>query len=255
MIIATGGLVLDTTFEFASDVSLPVLISEFQSHVVLCRNCAMDSFCIVKEHDDTCQVSAKIVENFIKTHILRIDYSNKSEVEDFCQCLYDFLDVIEKFKLFVGTIADDKLVDFFLGSQPNITLKYGHRLIRELGSMFDHFHVVNHKEIKKFMLLLEGDSEEIFIPGLLSALGVDGIDQEWNRTIFIINLKGKDKIQKDKIASILSMYRDNKTSYFLVIDNDAQVGGYLEDLKRAGLLDQDHYVLWDIAFEDNFSLL
>jgi len=254
MIIATKDVLLDETFGFSSDVSLSVFISEFQKHVVICRNCGIDTFCSVKDYGNGCRLSEKLVENFIKTHILRIDYSNNTEVDDFCHCLYEFLDVVEKVKLMIGTLADDSLVDFFLGGQPDITIKYGHRLIQDLGAMFDYYRVVNHKEIKKIILLVEGVSEQIFIPGLLSAMGVDGVKQKWIQEIVVINLEGKDKIQKTKIKEILQRFRESGASYFLIIDNDEHVSKYLEDLERERLLDKNYYILWENAFEDNFSV-
>jgi hypothetical protein len=253
IIIATEGIILDDGFKFLKDVNLSEFISEFKEHVVICRNCGMEAFCSVMDHDDVCHVADNIVENFIRTHILRIDSSSRKEVKDLCQCLYDLMNIFETIKIWIGTLADNSLVEFFIGKQPELTLKYGHRLIAELGEMFEHYISVNHKEIKKYILLVEGDSEEIFFPGLLSRMWVDGIDHKWNQNIVTINLKGKDKIQKDKIKDILTNYREDQVGYFLIIDNDQNVKKYIEDLKRESLLDEEHYILWENTFEDNFS--
>ena len=73
------------------------------------------------------------------------------------------------------------------------------------------------------------------------------------RSVSFISLKGKDSVQKNKIETILKRFREKETSYFLIIDNDPLVSDYIEDLKRAGLIEENNYLVWENKFEDNFG--
>jgi hypothetical protein len=100
---------------------------------------------------------------------------------------------------------------------------------------------------------VEGYSEFVALPPILKALGVSGIDFGIKNSVRFINLEGKDRTQRDKISTNLAKFREDGISYFLILDNDANAERYIEDLEREGLMEENHSLIWENKFEDNFG--
>lgn len=98
------------------------------------------------------------------------------------------------------------------------------------------------------VVLVEGESEEIFLPTVAEHLGLDLT----GRGARLIRLGGKDRIPK--LKEFLTYLKDTATDVFVVLDQDPEILGKLEDWEREGLLKKDRYRMWPGNFEDLFPV-
>lgn len=95
---------------------------------------------------------------------------------------------------------------------------------------------------------IEGDSEEIAFPIIADSLGYDLVQEG----IKLINVKGKDNAIK--IEQYLKYLKDSDTIPFIIMDGDKKVKQKIVSWKTDGLLPEDNHKMWDMEFEDLFSL-
>lgn len=220
------------------------------NYVLLCKNCASESFC--QFHDSSeppCPILEKVVENYIDMNIKAVDTESRHRLTEFIKSVIYLTKIFYISENWKGIYVDDWHNWYFQTLHPNINLNFGHDLLITISNFLKSYRVVETKRLKKFVILVEGNSENEALPSIFSALGVIGVFE----TITFINLEGKDRVQKDKIKENLKKFRDDNISYFLILDNDENVQQYIDDLKREALIDDEHCLIWENKFEDNFN--
>ena len=225
-----------------------------ENYVILCRKCASESFC--KFHDTSeppCPILVNIISNYINMNIKSIDTENQYSLAEFLKSVILLIQIFNKFENWRGIYVDDGFNWYFESVHPRLNLTFAHNLLVEISKFVSVYNVVQTDRLKKFIIFVEGSSEFEALPPIFEALGVVGINFNIKNSVKFINLEGKDSIQRDKIKLNLKKYREEEVSYFLIIDNDQNVGVYIDDLKREGLLEDGYYLIWDETFEDNFS--
>jgi hypothetical protein len=225
-------------------------IKIINNYVVLCRNCASASFC--KFHDASeppCPILEKVVDNYIDMNIKAVDTENSYSLTEFIKSVIYLIRIFNILENWRGIYVDEWFNWYFQTLHPNINSNFGHDLLVSLSKFVKASRVVETERLKKFAILVEGNSENEALPSIFSALGVVGVFKTAN----FINLKGKDRVQKDKIRENLQKFRDDNISYFLILDSDENVKQYIDDLKREKLIDDDNCLIWDNKFEDNFD--
>ncbi|MBN1357575.1 hypothetical protein JW988_02290 [Candidatus Bathyarchaeota archaeon] len=225
------------------------------NYVLLCRKCASSKFC--KFHDSSeppCPILEKVVNNYIDMNIKAIDTENRYELAEFIKSVILLTKIFYDFENWRGIYVEKWFNWYFESAHPGINSTYAHELLVEISKFVKAYRVVSTKRVKKFAVLVEGDSEYHALPQIFSALGITGIEFESGKNaVTFINLSGKDSVQKKKIETVLKRFREKETSYFLIIDNDPKVAEYIEDLKRACLIEENNYLIWENKFEDNFG--
>jgi hypothetical protein len=101
--------------------------------------------------------------------------------------------------------------------------------------------------LTKMILVVEGDSEEACVPSLCHEL-------QWafEADAQLTNLSGSGNL--NGLKSLLESAREDNVKVHLVIDRHGGVTDTVEDLVRAGLLENNGYKIWQKDFEDdNFS--
>lgn len=98
------------------------------------------------------------------------------------------------------------------------------------------------------VVFIEGDSEEVAFPIIAEALGHDLVE----KGICLINIRGKGKVSK--LAEYLKYLKDSDVLVYVIVDGDKQVKERLDDWIRQGLLQKDCQTMWDLEFEDCFTL-
>jgi len=224
------------------------------NYVFLCRKCASASFCkFFDSSEGPCQILKKVVYNYIDMNIKSIETENRYILTEFIKSVIFITKIFNDFENWRGIYVDEEFNWYFEGVHPRLNSTYSHELLISISNFIKAYRVVKIDRLKKFTVFVEGDSEYIALPPIFSSLGVLGIKMDIKNSVKFINLKGKDSIQKDKIKTILRRYKEEGVSYFLIIDNDPLVKGYIGDLIRENLLEEDHYIVWDNKFEDSFS--
>lgn len=224
------------------------------NYVVLCGKCVSRSFC--KFYDPSrppCPVLEKVVRNYVDMNIKSVDTENQYALSEFIKSIILLVQIFNYFEEWRGVYVDEWFNWYFESSHPLLNSGYAHDLLVKISKYVSAYRVVETKRLKKFVVFVEGDSEFVALPPIFDALGVLGIKFDIKNSVKFINLKGKDSLQRDKIRINLAKFREEQISYFLILDNDADVKDYIEDLKREGLIENRHYLIWENKFEDNFG--
>lgn len=222
-------------------------------YVFLCRGCVSASFCKFYDHNLPCPILEKVVHNYIDMNIKCVDTQNQFLLGEFIKSVILLIEMFYKFENWRGTYIDEDFNLFFESVHPRLNSIYAHDLLVEMSKFVRAYRVVKTDLIKKFTILVEGHSEYEALPPIFDVLGRGlGINLDKNSVEFI-NLEGKDRIQRDKIKTHLLKFMEKETSYFLILDNDSNVKQNIEDLKGAGLIKDNHYLIWENKFEDNFG--
>ncbi len=90
------------------------------------------------------------------------------------------------------------------------------------------------------VVLIEGETEDRVFPIIADAMDYDLVE----KGIKLINIRGKDRVKRQKIKEFLEYLRDSDVIPYVIMDNDDNVEEYIQDLIRAGLLDEKHYKIW-----------
>lgn len=102
----------------------------------------------------------------------------------------------------------------------------------------------------KVIILVEGDTEEISIPILAEAMGI----QLKKMAIRLYNFEGVGGITVQNAGALLQVTNLEGTGSYLIIDKDENAEENVNELVRRGLLKENHYRIWSNDFEeDNFG--
>lgn len=224
------------------------------NYVILCKKCAAKSFCSFHVLEKIpCPLLARVIHNYVKMNIKSVKTDNRYVLAEFIKTIILLAEIFMNFQQWLGIYSEDWYNQYYEGRHPSINLTFANDLMVDLAKFSRAYRVVETDRFKKFVILVEGPSEAKALPPILEALGVAGINFVSNSSVRFINLKGKDSIQKEKVRSILSKYREEGVTYFLVLDNDPDVEKYINDLKREELIQEGHSLVWRNKFEDNFG--
>lgn len=224
------------------------------NYVVLCRKCASESFCkFYDSSEPPCPILEKVVHNYIDMNIKSIDTVNQHGLSEFIKSVILLTQIFNGFENWRGIYVDEGFNWYFESAHPRLNSTYAHNLLVEISKFVGAYRVVKTDRLKKFIIFVEGNSEFDALPPIFNALGVLGINFDIKNSVKFINLEGKDRVQRDKIKTNLVKFREEGVSYFLILDDDQNVKKYIEDLKREGLMEDHHYLVWENKFEDNFG--
>jgi hypothetical protein len=224
------------------------------NYVVLCRKCASEGFC--KFHDSSeppCPILERVVENYVDMNIRSVNTENQFALSEFIKSMILLIRIFNYFENWRGVYVNEHFNWYFESAHPRLNSFYAFELLVEISKYVKAYRVVQTERVKRFVIFVEGDSESVALPLIFEALGVTGINNGIKNSVRFINLEGKDSVQRDKIKTNLEKFREDEISYFLILDNDSNVANYICDLQRAGLMEDDHYLVWERKFEDNFG--
>ena len=98
------------------------------------------------------------------------------------------------------------------------------------------------------VVFIEGDSEDIAFPIIAKSLGHDLI----GKGIRLVNVKGSGNHKK--IGQYLRYLKDSGVMSYVIADGNKIVKDKLEDWQREGIIRENHWTVWNLEFEDCFSL-
>lgn len=259
MKLATNNLKFQGLNEELVDFSMVETINQLedtlvQNYVILCRKCASESFCkFYDASEPPCPILEKVVHNYINMNIKSIDANNSYELTEFIKSIIFLIQIFYLFENWRGIYVDEEFNWYFESVHPKLNLNYSHKLLTNIANFIDAYKIVKTDRLKKFVVFIEGNSEDKALPPIFDALGVVGIDFDIKNSVKFINLEEIDRIQRDKIKTNLLKYKEEEVSYFLILDNDPNVKNYIDDLKREKLIEDSHCLIWKNKFEDNFD--
>lgn len=225
------------------------------NYVTVCRKCSAITFCkFYDEREPPCRVLELLVSNYIDFNIKNINTENYYHMEDFIRSLILLIKFSSSSINWIGGYTDRDLCIFFKGYHSRINSIFPNEILVSLSQYLQSNRYVEVDRIKEFVIILEGDSEEIALPLIFSKLGLyttTGTSFLYN--LRYINIKGKDRLKLDKIRMILKQFREKDIEYFIIVDNDSGVSRYINDLVKEGLIIRKHCLIWRNKFEDNFD--
>jgi hypothetical protein len=207
---------------------------------------------LCKFHDPSeppCPILEKVVDNYIDMNIKAVNTENSYSLTEFIKSVIYLTKIFNILENWRGIYVEEWFNWYFQSVHPKFNSNFGHDLLVNISKFVKSYRVVETERLKRFIVLVEGDSEFEALPSIFKALGVSGLAQSTK----FINLKGKDRVQKDKIKDNLQRFKDDDITYFLILDNDENVHQYVGDLKREQLIYDGYYLIWDNKFEDNFA--
>lgn len=224
------------------------------NYVTLCRKCASESFCKFYDHSEPpCPILKRCVNNYVDMNVKSINTENQYNLSEFIKSVILLTRIFNTFENWRGIYVDEIFNWYFESMHPSLNLTNAHNLLVEISKFIRAYRVVKIDRLKKFVVFVEGDTEYEALPRIFDALGVLGIGFKIKNSVDFINLEGKDRFKRDKIGTILRKLREDGVTYFLILDNDQNVKGYIEDLKKERLIEDTHCLIWRNKFEDNFG--
>jgi len=223
-------------------------------YVATCRKCPSENDCKHYDHrEPSCVIISRFVRNYIDMNIKSIDVSKEYHLTNFVNSIILMTNILNLFEQWRGIYANTDYNFFYESEHPRLNQFYSSELLILIGKYIQSNRVVDTKRVKKFRLFVEGDSEETAFPEILSSFYINTNGISDYRDIKIHNIKGKDTAQLDKIKLNLERFRENDVTYFIFLDNDENVHRYRDDWIREGLIESNHFIIWDNKFEDNFG--
>lgn len=98
------------------------------------------------------------------------------------------------------------------------------------------------------VVFIEGDSEEIALPIIADALELGLVE----RGIRLVNVRGGKRAAK--IKEYLNYLKNSGVMSYVIADGDKTVRSKLEDWQKEGVVENNCWTVWDLEFEDCFSL-
>ncbi len=262
MKLATRGIVFPepnkgTTVDFSDVTTVKELKEKLVDYFVgLCVRCAKldKDICKFSEYY-TCGILEKVLHNYIDLNVKAIDTENKYQLTKFIKSAIVLIEIFEQFERWEDIYADERSKRYFKYTHTWQNSFYVHHLLLKLSEFAHAYQVVNIKRLKRFEILVEGDSEYLALPPIFETLGVIWIGDyvSGHTSVKFVNLEGKDNVQRKKIDTSLKKFREENVTYFIILDNDVKVKQYVADLERQRLIEKGRYLIWKNTFEDNFS--
>lgn len=98
------------------------------------------------------------------------------------------------------------------------------------------------------VVFIEGESEEVAFPIISESLGYDLTA----KGITLVNIKGSGKATK--LEEYLRYLKDSDTTPYVILDGNKEIKEKLQDWERDGLIQKGNWTVWDLEFEDCFTL-
>lgn len=241
------------TINFSEITTIQDLKNKIASnYIAVCRKCGFSGNCkfYYESKDDTCRLIATCLSNYIDMNIKSIDIGNRNKTIEFIKSCISLSRLFEDFINWIGIYSDKYFNWYFESMHPSLNSAYSHNALQHLSYFLKSCRWVDTNRVKRFIILVEGDSEYYSLPSIFSALGIIGVNSNIKNSVKFINLKGKGSLQENRIKDNLNRFREAEIDYFLILDKDAS--SYID--KLGNLVENEHILLWDNNFEDEFPI-
>ncbi|MBC8500225.1 MAG: hypothetical protein H8D38_00480 [DPANN group archaeon] len=219
-----------------------------------CKNCGFHPKCPIPENEkyDNCKLLEGVINRYIDMNIKSISYKNKYSLVEFVRSCYYFAHMSKDFLDLIGIYTDDHWNWFFESDHPHMNSLFSHKILIKLSKYIDSIRNVETRRLKKFSILVEGESDEIILKSILKSLGVLGIDFDIKNSVKFFILESKDRAKKDKIRSHLKRFRELDSEYFMFLDKDAEE--IVNELIKEGLINKETVFFFENELEEEYPL-
>jgi len=235
-------------YNFSSIRNIAELKQFFRNHIVKCRECGLANECkyFKKSEGDTCTALITLAYNFIDATLYCFNLDNPYDVKIFIDAVIRFIDLNYYFQNWRGIYLDENLTHYFRGLHLNNHKVYSKEILEHIARFITDLNSLIGTARPKFIILVEGDSEEVALP-ILFRKNQFFIYEDYE----IINLKGKDTIQRQSIKEILKNFKTQNIISFLILDNSTSTKSFIDEIVKKGLIEKEHIIIWKKDFEDS----
>ncbi len=247
---------------FERDHTLEEIKQIIEYNLILCGKASCIETCHYYRENkpnvegNPCTLMTQVMNNFIETTSNFVHRDNSSHVENYLKALLSIMQFIKLSEEWKGHLCSSWSNWFYKSYHPRIHELYAVQSL-EVISKFTRSNSYLKKEIEKeFIIFVEGDSEEKFLtghpddnlfrPSFIEKMGLYEI-----KSSRVKNVHGKDKLPQVKL--LLQDNPSRKDDCFFIFDNDEYIINYRDELVREGLIEKDHFIIWDKEFEDAFQ--
>src|SRR3989344_1070825 len=220
-----------------------------------CKNCGFYSMCLYKRNtsEGTCAFLDEVIRRYIDMNIKSIDYKNSYFMEEFIKSCYYFAHMSKDFLDLIGIYTDNYFNSNLESMHTNMNSLFSHKILINLSKYLDSIRKIDFKKIKKFIILVEGESDKIILSSILNSLGVLGIHFDIKNSVRFYVLEGKDRLKKkDSIKDYFKRFRETETEYFLFLDKDSEED--VNDLIREGIVNQSYIFYFERELEEEYPI-
>ncbi len=254
----TKGIILESLdgklLIFKSDYSKDELKKFLkQDYCFLCGKSQCRATCKLfsrETEDRPCLLMTKIIDNFFLTTSNFVNSDNQYQVKNYLNSIIALVSIIKLSEEWKADLFTDWGNWYYRGVHTKIhkyNVKY---LLRFVTDLINNYDFLDKDFEKKYLTLVEGNSEEIFFNSINHNLSFHFLLGSK-----IINLKGKDSTKKENLRILLRELREKRNDFFIFLDGmDRDTKKYKEDLVREGLIKDTHFILWKKEFEDTLPL-
>jgi len=183
-----------------------------------CKNCGFYSQCNYKSRGDNCALLEDAMRRYIDMNIKTINHQNGYDISEFIKSCYNLVHMFKGCLDFLGIYSDDELSEYFESGHSRANSLWGHKILINLSKYLESIRKVRLDKLKKFAIIVEGESDEIILKSVLKSLRVLGIDFDIKNSIKFYILGGKSGAKKDRIKNHLKRFKE------LFLDKDSLVG-------------------------------
>ncbi len=219
-----------------------------------CKNCGFHPKCPIPENQkyDNCKLLEEVISRYIDMNIKSINYKNKYSLIEFVRSCYYFAHMSKDFLDLIGIYTDDHWNWFFESDHPHMNSLFSHKILIKLSKYIDSIRNVETRRLKKFSILVEGESDEIILKSILKSLSVLGIDFDIKNSVKFFILDSKYRAKKDRIRSHLNRFRELDSEYFIFLDKDADE--ITTELIKEGLINKDSVFFFEKELEEEYPM-
>jgi hypothetical protein len=219
-----------------------------------CKNCGFYSKCPYKRNtkEETCALLDDVMRRYIDMNIKSINYQDEYEISEFIKSCYYVIHMFKDCLDFLGIYSDDYWNANFESAHPRINSLWAHKILINLSKYLESIRKIKIDKLKKFAIIVEGESDEIILKSILNSLGVLGINFDTKNSIKFYILNSKARAKKERIISHLKRFKEINCDYFLFLDKDAE--DIVKDLERARLIEKDYVFYFESELEEEYPI-
>jgi len=237
-------------YDFSRIKNIAELKRHLNDHIVECKNCGLARECkhFKMSCGNACTVLVKLFHNFIDSILYRFDLNNQNQAKKFLSLVIKFIELNYYFQNWRGLYIDDELVHSFRGMHFTNHSLYSKKILESISRFVIDLNVIDELH-PKFYVFVEGDSEEVALP-ILFHKNQFLVYENYE----IVNLKGKDTIQRPSIRELLKNFNISRITPFLILDNDKSIQKFVNDLIVKKLIERRNVIIWKKDFEDSVPI-
>lgn len=232
-----------------------IMIETWSEYIECGRKCSRASYCKYVQKDPynkertleiRCGVASTAIQNFIKHTFYLLENLDDKKIQAYLDGTYYYYKFIYGTEISIGHFLNHYYLDSW-GSYAAHAFGQIPYIREDLNQLIHHWKDIKELRVEKNIILVEGESEEIFIKTLdCTSLG-------WFPEMDIRVYGGKGNISAKKIKALIEEYNNKGYCVFVEGDADKNNRQNLDTLVKKKLIPEENLFVFEIDFESSIS--